>query len=787
MISTILIILISVAVLENVSAQGSMTTIPTTQVPLTLLNCPDDRVQGAVYGGDTASVNWDEPTSNVPDLPIDRSHGRPPQSFKIGERTITYSVTDGVQTDTCEFKVTVFDNQPPILSNCPQRAIIKEISAQGSENSAVVEFNVGAQDNAGPSKFTIQTTPYPSGSMFPYGSTSVIVNATDESGNSAPCYFSVIVRAPLDYCSSDMSDKCAPTVIIRDVTETQITAIWPTELDLSVTGQYLVSYWPEGEEENRKNYTKSFAFDVLRYPYIYEEIIRGLTSGTLYVLDIQKRYSNGTIATVGRAMQRTQPASVGTIEIREITATTAKVSWNPNNSYVDQFHVYYTDRFVDYDVGYFPKSVNEVVLTNLSPSQPNGANAIRVTVETVIGSGNQKVTTSADVTFTAGQIPSEDAIEIKNFTETSIGFTWSARPFSNAQPYLLYLFDDDNKQTDFALGFPYTQLPLPEYEFTNLQPLTSYTITIVYNGHNIVPAFKSSLEHKTSPRRIENLRATDVSNNSFTITWDRARNSYPDEYHITISPHDDSNIPRPVVVTQNEYEFKALRDNTEYYVTVLSVEDGMESIPVSVMITTGVPVPEVEGESQDLFLPIIIGAALGVFILFLIIIIFFLLCMIPCNTIPPPQTTPAKDKYGQSTLVYAYSTHQQPEEEPKVSEVSANKSVKMPPTILHPHPPPNRKPPARESSAGLVEMEAPTEGHGDNNEIPNQEIYVNVFGLPLKQNRFLSRRSKIDRPIEDGIPGNFNRRKISAVVEPQIYDDVPAERHEYDDDFDEDP
>lgn len=95
----------------------------------------------------------------------------------------------------------------------------------------------------------------------------------------------------------------------------------------------------------------------------------------------------------------------------------------------------------------------------------------------------------------------------------------------------------------------------------------------------------------TGPQRVTNLHAEDVQDNSFIIAWERAIGVRPDEYRIYISPHDNTSLPRPTKVEiYTEYEFQGLKDFTEYYVTVVSVEDGMESIGVSLKVTTGVPV-----------------------------------------------------------------------------------------------------------------------------------------------------------------------------------------------------
>ncbi len=96
------------------------------------------------------------------------------------------------------------DTQYPRFGNCPvNQRLYKEITTEGTDEGLVVTFNVEPQDNAGAANLDVKTTPLQSGDRFPYGSTPVVVNATDPSGNSNLCQFSVIVRGnyTMLYCA----------------------------------------------------------------------------------------------------------------------------------------------------------------------------------------------------------------------------------------------------------------------------------------------------------------------------------------------------------------------------------------------------------------------------------------------------------------------------------------------------------------------------------------------------------------------------------------------------------
>jgi HYR domain-containing protein/FG-GAP repeat protein len=104
--------------------------------------------------------------------------------FPRGITTVTCATTDG---PACSFRIIVVDNTPPAIT-CPAN-IIK--SADANQCGAVAAYNTTASDNC--SGVTTICAPT-SGSFFPKGTTSVTCTATDGSGNTATCSFTVTVN-----------------------------------------------------------------------------------------------------------------------------------------------------------------------------------------------------------------------------------------------------------------------------------------------------------------------------------------------------------------------------------------------------------------------------------------------------------------------------------------------------------------------------------------------------------------------------------------------------------------
>ena len=147
---------------------------------------PDQTVEQDSLGG--ASVTLDGSSSNDPDGdPLTYSwtwNGKsatgvtPTVSLPLGPTTITLTVSDGQLTDTDTVDITVEDTTPPSVNAGPD-ITVEQATAAGT----VVTLSATVSDICDTSP-TITWSHGPT-VVFPLGSTTVTVTATDASGNSA--------------------------------------------------------------------------------------------------------------------------------------------------------------------------------------------------------------------------------------------------------------------------------------------------------------------------------------------------------------------------------------------------------------------------------------------------------------------------------------------------------------------------------------------------------------------------------------------------------------------------
>lgn len=111
-------------------------------------------------------------------------------TLALGVHPVTVSATDSSgNSASCVVDLIVTDTAPPVLG-CPSNLAI---TAPIGVSAAAVNY-VFTVDEACSGAITIGST-NPPGTVFPLGSTSVTLTATDVSGNTASCNFDVFVRA----------------------------------------------------------------------------------------------------------------------------------------------------------------------------------------------------------------------------------------------------------------------------------------------------------------------------------------------------------------------------------------------------------------------------------------------------------------------------------------------------------------------------------------------------------------------------------------------------------------
>lgn len=168
----------------NLASSTQFITLKDTTPPV--LICPGNIVTTNDPGLCGAVVNFSVTSSDAGGYVLTSSSSSG-SIFPIGTTTVTNKAVDSCGNQTvCTFTVTVNDIQLPTIT-CPSDiAVVIETN----ELQSIVNFNVAATDNCAVS---VVSTP-PSGASFPVGTTIVNSVATDASGNTNRCSFSVVVN-----------------------------------------------------------------------------------------------------------------------------------------------------------------------------------------------------------------------------------------------------------------------------------------------------------------------------------------------------------------------------------------------------------------------------------------------------------------------------------------------------------------------------------------------------------------------------------------------------------------
>ena len=170
----------------NTSTCSFLVTVTDNQFPV-ISNCPGNITLNVAPGLCSKVASWTAPTATdnctVSSFTSNFAIG---SSFPVGSTTVTYTATDNhSKVSTCSFQVTVVDNENPIIT-CPSNI---SVNATAGNCGAAVTFAATATDNC---TATVSYSKAP-GTVFAIGTTTVTATATDASGNTASCSFTVTV------------------------------------------------------------------------------------------------------------------------------------------------------------------------------------------------------------------------------------------------------------------------------------------------------------------------------------------------------------------------------------------------------------------------------------------------------------------------------------------------------------------------------------------------------------------------------------------------------------------
>lgn len=165
-------------------------TVNDTENPM--IDCPANITQSNDPDMCGANVNYPPPTvsDNCPGVMEPMCSPASGSFFNVGMTTVTCTVADANgNTAMCMFTVTVNDTEPPAI-DCPANITAVTAVTCPPSSSTVVTFAPTSDDNC--AGVTFVCVP-PSGSPFNVGTTTVTCTATDASGNTATCSFTVTV------------------------------------------------------------------------------------------------------------------------------------------------------------------------------------------------------------------------------------------------------------------------------------------------------------------------------------------------------------------------------------------------------------------------------------------------------------------------------------------------------------------------------------------------------------------------------------------------------------------
>ncbi len=192
-------------------------TIKVTDNELPLITCPTPLSINTDLGVCGAKATFDVTATDNCSATVAFTSGLPSGSvFPVGSTTNVFTATDASgNTAKCSFTVKVTDNELPKITCPTPLSINTDLGVCGAKAT----FDVTATDNC--SATVAFTSGLQSGSVFPVGSTTNVFTATDASGNTAKCSFTVkvtdnekpVIKCPLSTNRNTNAGLCTYTVV----------------------------------------------------------------------------------------------------------------------------------------------------------------------------------------------------------------------------------------------------------------------------------------------------------------------------------------------------------------------------------------------------------------------------------------------------------------------------------------------------------------------------------------------------------------------------------------------
>ena len=200
----------------NTSTCIAVVTIEDNSIPVVV--CPSNITQNSILNNCGKIVNYSiGVTDNCPIVTqIDGTGLTAGSLFPVGVTNQTYDITDaGGNSVTCSFTVTIVDIQDPTITGCPSNIVVS--NDLNNCNANVFWTAPTASDNC---PGVVLTTSILPGSNFAVGTAPVTYTATDASGRTTTCTFSVTVQdtqLPTITCPAAIAVNTNPGVCFATV------------------------------------------------------------------------------------------------------------------------------------------------------------------------------------------------------------------------------------------------------------------------------------------------------------------------------------------------------------------------------------------------------------------------------------------------------------------------------------------------------------------------------------------------------------------------------------------
>nr|APD32925.1 Fn1 [Castor fiber] len=368
------------------------------------------------------------------------------------------------------------------------------------------------------------------------------------------------------------SDKVSPPRDLQfvEVTDVKVTIMW-TPPDSAVTG-YRVDVIPvnlPGEHGQRLPISRNTFAEVT-----------GLSPGVTYYFKVFA-VNHGRESKPLTAQQTTKLDAPTNLQFTNETDTTVMVTWTPPRARITGYRLTVGPtrggQPKQYNVG---PSASKYPVRNLQP-------ASEYTVTLVAVKGNQQSPIATGV-FTT--LPPTSSIPPYNteVTETTIVITWTPAP-----------------RIGFKLGVRPSQGGEAPREVTSesgsivVSGLTpgveyTYTIQVLRDGQERgIPPIINRVVTPLSPPTNLHLEAN-PDTGVLTVSWERSTTPDITGYRITTTPtngQQGSSLEEVVHADQSSCTFENLNPGLEYNVSVYTVKDDKESVPISDTIIPAVPPP----------------------------------------------------------------------------------------------------------------------------------------------------------------------------------------------------